>query len=99
MRKYIVRLEGRNFLIQNLDTARPRKLGFFTTRLVEAPDSESAEVCAIDLARMELASLQVVLNDSADPPTIKVDEMWEVEQFDGEPPGKGFTFYPETTSH
>lgn len=94
-----MRLDGRNFLIQNPDTDRPRKFGLFTTRLVEASDSESAEVCAVDLARMELASLQVVLNDSTDPPTIKVDEMWEVEEFDGEPPGKGFTFYPETTSH
>jgi hypothetical protein len=96
--KYVVSLEGRSLLIQNLDAGRPRKLGFFTTRLVEAADSESAEIRAINAARLELASLQVVLNDSTDPPTIEVDEMWEVEEFDSEPPGEGFTYYPETTS-
>jgi len=94
MPKYRVLLNGRNFWM-NLENTFGR-FGFYTWRYVEAQTSEEAERLAVDLVRGEETLRSAVLNASSDPPTIYVEEIDELESFDGiTPPGAGRTWYRE----
>jgi len=91
MKNYKVSVYGENFLM-NLEGVK-QKLGFYTTRFVEASDEEEAEYAVMDLLRTELAS--DVLNQESDSPMMYVEEIEELKSFDGFPyPGTGFSFFP-----
>jgi hypothetical protein len=91
-----VLVRGENFLI-SLDDV-DQKVGFFTTRYVEADDDESAELAAIDLLRNDPKLVKGVLNNRSDPPRMHVEEIEELESFEGlRMPGTGFAFYPENS--
>lgn len=81
MRKYQVKVEGRNFLI-DID-GRLIKHGFFTTRFVEAADPASAETEAVQKMRRTQWLRDLVRNDPDDPPTLHIHEITEVDSFDG----------------
>lgn len=49
MNKYRIFIEGKNFLIEFDD--KPKNMGFFTTRYVEAIDHAEAENKAIELIK------------------------------------------------
>src|SRR5882724_365041 len=86
MPKYRILLNGRNFWM-NLENTFGR-FGFFTWRYVEAPTPEEAERLAVDVVRGEETLRSAALNASSDPPTIYVEEIDELESFDGiTPPG------------
>ncbi len=70
-------------------------MGFFTTRFVEASDCREAERHAIELVQANLK--EIMLNQPGDPPTFHVEEVIELAWFpcDIEPPGAGYTWYPE----
>jgi hypothetical protein len=92
MKKYRVLVRGENFLM-NLENA-DRKLGFFTTRFVEAEDSEQAEFAAMETLRADRSLSGQVLNDRSDPPMMYADEIEELESFDGySAPGTGLAFF------
>ena len=93
MTKYRVRLEGQNIWLQS--EGKPELLGFFTTRYVEATDPVDAERRAIELVQVNLQ--EIVLNQPNDPPAFYVEEVVELVRFpsDIEPPGAGYTWYPE----
>ena len=92
MRKYKVTVEGVNFLIK-VDT-EITKLGFFTTRFVEAQDEHAAENQTMDMLRVELKTL--VENDKADSPMMFVEEIEELQSFgEFKVPGTGFTWYQD----
>ena len=94
MKKYRVFIRGENFLM-DLDGA-PQKLGFYTTRFVEAANEEAAENVVMDLLRGDSKLVNNVLNEGSDPPMMYAEEIEEVKSFNGFPaPGTGFTFYPE----
>lgn len=92
MKKFKVTVEGVNFLVR-VDT-ETTKLGFFTTRFVEAQDEQEAENKTMDMLRVELETL--VQNDKSDSPIMFVEEIDELDSF-GEfrVPGTGFTWYPD----
>jgi hypothetical protein len=91
MKKYKVLIRGENFLMR-LDSIK-QKLGFYTTRFVEASDEEEAEYAVMDLLRVELAS--GVLNQETDTPMMYAEEIEELRSFDGHPfPGTGLAFFP-----
>ena len=96
LRKYKVLVEGANFLVSfDSETA---KYGFFTTRFVEAEDSEEAENQAVELLRQELAT--VVENDHSDSPVMFVDEIEEIDSFEGvNMPGSGVVWFPDEKGH
>ena len=87
MKKFEVRIRGRNFLIKTGNTVR--KNAFHATRFVEAEDPAAAVDTAMDSLRAELKG--AVLNDKTDPPVIEVEEVSELYYFqkDGSL-GKGF---------
>jgi hypothetical protein len=89
-------VEGANFLVSFNNEAL--KHGFFTTRFVEAESPEEAENQAIELLRLELATL--VENDTLDSPVMFVDETEEIDSFDGvNMPGAGFVWFPDEKGH
>lgn len=94
MKKYKVLVRGDNFLF-DVD-GKPKKLGFYTTRFVEAPDEKRAEENAISILRNDSTLQDGTLNDKADTPMLFVEEITELDSFDDlNLPGAGFSFYPE----
>jgi len=93
MPHYRVKLAGENFRL-TLE-GKVMKLGFLTTRLVEAQDEEQAERSAVALIRQD-QKLAGVLIERADPPMIYCEGIEPVEPFDPASVTQlGFTFYPE----
>ena len=92
MKKYRVFVCGQNFLL-NLD-GKAKKVGFYTTRFVEANDDHQAEENAISTLRNDPTLREGVLNEKSDAPTLYVEEISELESFEGLTlPGTGFSFY------
>ena len=71
MTTYLVRLNGQNFLIDR--DGGPRKMRFYSTRLVEAEDPKQAEILALDFIRNDTRLQDTVLTDVSDPPMIYHD--------------------------
>lgn len=93
MKKFDVCIRGTNFLIKTDNQVK--KNGFYAARSVEANDISSAVERAMDSIRTELKNS--VVNDKADPPVIKVEDVAEVYYFgdtmeleDKTVPTKGF---------
>lgn len=92
MNKYRILIHGKNFMLKFEESIK--LYGFYTTRYIEAKDSELAKEYALDLIRNELR--EHVLNEQANPPIMYIEEAVEIESFEGiSVPGKGFTFYPD----
>jgi hypothetical protein len=93
MKKFRVFVRGENFLL-NLDEV-DQKLGFYTTRYVEAQNEEAAEYVVMNLLRGDPKLQKGVLNDRSDP-MMHAEKVEEIDSFDGLPlPGTGFAFYPD----
>lgn len=94
MPKYLVEINGRNFLI-DMD-GRVARFGFFTNRSVDASDVAAAELAAVGMIRATQRLREVVRNPPADPPSIDVTQIDALEASDeadeGEP---GFIWYEE----
>ena len=95
MKKYRILVRGRNFLLK-LD-GKAEKFGFYTTRFVEAQNENQAEDVAISTLRADPTLCDGVLNQQSDSPMLFVEEIIELDSFDGlNTPGRGFSFYSET---
>ena len=93
-KKYKVLVRGENFLL-NVD-GKNQKLGFYTTRFVEAQKEEGAEEMAIAVVRDDPKLRSGVLNELSDPPVMFAEEIVELKSFDGlKIPRTGFVFYPQ----
>lgn len=93
-KKYKVLVRGDNFLFNVGGT--DQKLGFYTTRFVEAENEEQAEEKVIALLRDDPTLRGSVLNEQSDSPLMFAEEVVELKSFDGlKVPGGGFTFYPK----
>ena len=62
MKKFRVFVRGENFLI-NLDDVK-QKVGFYTTRFIEAQNEEAAEYAVMDMLREDPKLAKGVLNDN-----------------------------------
>lgn len=93
-KKYIVMLEGRNFILD--DGGEPTRFGFTTTRHVEAADPEEAGQRAIQDVRGDDRLNASLLNDPSDPPRVTMTRAIEVESFDSDrSPELGYIFYED----
>ncbi len=92
MNRYRVMLLGRNFLL-SMD-GKSGRYGFYAVRRVEANDTASAELRAIELVKLDDALRSAVLNDKADPPLIFLQEI-AADNGENDDPGAGYTFFPE----
>ena len=93
MPRYSVILNGRNFWLTIDD--EPRRMGFFTTRFVEAADPEAAEVAAVELLRQDDRLAGQILNDPSDPPTIHLHKIRQLDTEAELRTQQGFTYYAE----
>ena len=95
MKKYKVFVHGQNFLL-NLN-GKAEKLGFYTTRFVEADDEREAGEIAISALRNDPTLCGGVLNENFDAPMLYVEDIAELDSFEGlTVPGTGLSFYAET---
>lgn len=78
MKQYSVYINGRNFLVRFSGEAK--KLGFYTTRFVQAEDAQAAEDAAVQMLRGQRSLREVVLNDRSDPPTMHVEQITELTE-------------------
>ena len=76
MSTYLVRLKGKNFLMDGDEG--PRKKRFYVTRLVEAENPNQAENLARDMISTDPRLQNSVLNESSDPPIIYLESVSEV---------------------
>jgi hypothetical protein len=94
MKKYKVLVRGENILI-NLE-GEDQKFGLYTTAFVEEQDEEQEEQKSNGPLRNDKEFSRSVLNEQSDPPMMFVDEIDELESFEGvNLPRTGFSFFPE----
>ena len=93
MPAFTVTMNGRNFLTE-IDGVS-KKLGFYTTRDVEAADQQQAVAAAIQLMRASDKLRTLVRNPAEDPPQMFVDEVVAIEKIDQSKPVPGFSFYDD----
>ena len=91
--KYRVLLRGQNFRISL--NGKMERLGFYTTRFVEAADREEAELRAVQIVREDKELEGCVNDDRKESPMIYLEEIVEVNRFP-ENGGDGFTFFQES---
>lgn len=92
MNKYKILIEGNNFQI--LENREVRRLGFYTTRFIQAVDVEDAKKIALELIRAELKD--AVVNEKDNPPLMFIDKADEILTFgDNLIPGSGFTWFKD----
>jgi hypothetical protein len=85
-----VALEGRNFwLVVN---GAIKRLGFNTTRFVQAADESQAESRALDQLRSD-PKLHNTHNDRTDPPEVFIEDIEEVDAAEKVP--GGYAFFPD----
>ena len=70
------------------------RIGFFTTRVVQANNRDGAELLAVDLIRNDKWLRGAVANSPTDPPMIFAKEIEELEGGDIPDVGAGFSFFP-----
>ena len=92
---YKVLLNGSNILADFEGSVR--KMGFFTTRVVEAPNASKAIVFAVSLLRSETKVAALILNDEFDPPIFIAQEVQECATISVEKEEPGLAWYLEET--
>ncbi len=94
MKKYQVKLEGKNFLLEQ--EGKIVKHSFFTTRYVEANNPKEAELSAVALIKNDTALTESVRNNHSLEPMIYLEGLSEIESFeDINVPGAGYSFYTD----
>ena len=81
MKKYHLLMNGQNFLVDMDDNLA--KHGFFQHFFLEAESPECAEDLAVQKIRGNEDLKAIAQNPQDDPPVIIVEEMSELETFDG----------------
>lgn len=93
-KKYKVFLKGQNLWL-NLD-GQPERLGFYTTRFVEAATGENAATTAVQMIRDDPDISSQILNKPSDAPVVFAEEVEEIEpSLDVGYTNTGYTFYPD----
>lgn len=92
MPKYVFVINGKNFKMNF--NAKIQRVGFRTTRRLEAKNVRAAEKAAHDMIKNELK--RQILNERNDPPVLETETIHEVDSFSNElTQGKGFAWYVE----
>jgi len=83
---------GENFY--RLDDGNVERFGFYTTRWVEAKNSQEAEVKVVEMLRQEPQLARPEWYDGREPrPAVSIERIEEVPADDARDP-LGFAFYP-----
>ena len=93
MATYLVRLVGKNFLID--DAKGPTKKRFRSTRLVEAENKKRAETIARSFIRNGPHLNIAIRNELSDPPIIELESVTEVPALAYDAQNRANSFYWE----
>jgi hypothetical protein len=95
MKRFKVKVRGENFLLNF--NGEFKKYGFHATRFVKAENAKEAQKIAVILAHQNPILRNSVLNEDADRPAVKLEEIEEVGffKFFTKKSTNDFTFYPE----
>ncbi len=94
MKKYVVMLEGRNFIFAH--EGEPKLYGFSATRDIEASNPDDANRKAIQEVRDDEELNASLMNSPSNPPRISVMRHIEVKAFDSSTRHKlGYIFYED----
>lgn len=88
---FVFRILGENFLA-TIDEKKA-KYGFFTYRVVEAEDPNAAEKDAMKLLREDEKLRGITENTPDDPPTMRVDETYEIDKREDFDDAAGFIWF------
>ena len=80
MKKYQLVMNGRDYYF-NFD-GTPKKFGFYQNVFLEALSPTHAESLVVELIKNN-EEIKSALNPKDDPPTIHLDRIWELENFEG----------------
>jgi len=96
MPRFRVMLQGAPVFVLNADSPQADRLGFYTTRWVQAASVEEAVALARRRVLDELAT-SGTKNPPEQPIQMAVEDVIEVSWFEAarKGPGRGFTFYPD----
>jgi hypothetical protein len=89
---YRVFLRGANLLMEVDGTSK--RMGFFTTRFVQANNRDGAELLAVDLIRNDGWLKGAISNPRTDPPMIFAEEIEAVGPDSVPDVNSGFSFFP-----
>lgn len=90
MPAFRVLLRGESFRM--LFDGEPQRVGFYTTRFVEASDPEEAENRAVQLLREDEWLRGAVLNERNDPPMLYAEEIEPVSRLEK---ASGYVFFDD----
>jgi hypothetical protein len=93
LKKYRVFLNGQNLFIEL--GGNVQKVGFYTSRFVNANSKEQAESLAIDLIIEDARLLTMMRNAFKDPAVFLAEGVSEIEEDSNGASGTDFVFYPE----
>ena len=97
MKKYVVHIFGRNFLMEN--DGKRSKLGFRASCVVEVENVDEVKEAAIEIIKAHSRIDGMVLNDVDDPPVIFPEKMVELDSSDYETSSAViFEFFSENES-
>ena len=91
MTTYLVCLHGQNFL-RNSDEG-PKRMQFYSTRLVEAENPRLAEILALKLIHNDTRLQNGILNKESDPPFICLKSVNEVSAIGYDAQNRAHSFY------
>jgi hypothetical protein len=99
MPRFRLMLKGTPVFLLDADTQKTSRLGFYTTRWVQAASAVQAEALARRLVLEELSTTGT-RNPPEQPVRVAVEQVVEVSWFEAarKGPGRGFTFYPDAPS-
>jgi hypothetical protein len=97
MPKFVVTVNGVNFLIRDPDAADPVPSGFYVNVYIEEARPEGVEGSAVELVRTSPKLRAVVANSPEDPPRMFVTEIAELTDWpaDHSRPLSGFIYYDD----
>jgi len=99
LKKFRAFIHGKNFAIREDDRPEPHIRGFYTTVYVETADFATAGLAAVEVLHNDEELRAMTSNDRTDPPTLDVEEVQELETFEGvRLPREPFVFYEEPKS-
>jgi hypothetical protein len=95
MQKFRILIHGQNLLSDV--NGPPERLGFYTNVYTEAFTAAAAEADALEIVRHDPSLAEILLNADDDPLILSVEEICEIESFEGHniPRDAFFLYSPE----
>ena len=93
MNAYRVQVGGLNYYLEMENQVQ--RCGFYTTVWVEADDSDSAQLIALEQVENRSELKAISRNAESDPPSLRVDDLSALESYEEFGENQGFSFFKD----